>query len=100
VPWTARLQSLGPPEMNTTELVAKIAETHGVSKTQAKSIVEDILKDIVEAAAGGAEVGKFKVKETPEREGRNPASGERIKIAASKKLTFSPAKPVKDLLNG
>ena len=44
--------------------------------------------------------GKFKVKETPEREGRNPASGERIKIAASKKLTFSPAKPVKDLLNG
>ena len=91
--------------MNTTELVAKIAEAHGVSKAQAKAIVDDILKDIVEAAAGGAEVslpgfGKFKVKETPEREGRNPASGEKIKIAASKKLTFSPAKPVKDLLNG
>jgi hypothetical protein len=32
--------------------------------------------------------GKFKVKETPEREGRNPASGEKIKIAASRKLTF------------
>ena len=91
--------------MNTTELVAKIAEAHGVSKAQAKAIVDDILKDIVEAAAGGAEVslpgfGKFKVKETPEREGRNPASGERIKIAASKKLTFSPAKAVKDPLNG
>ena len=91
--------------MNTTELVAKIAEAHGVSKAQAKAIVDDILKDIVEAAAGGAEVslpgfGKFKVKETPEREGRNPASGEKIKIAASKKLTFSPAKSVKDILNG
>ena len=91
--------------MNTTELVAKIAETHGVSKAQAKAIVDDILKDIVEAAAGGAEVslpgfGKFKVKETLEREGRNPANGERIKIAASKKLTFSPAKAVKDPLNG
>jgi DNA-binding protein HU-beta len=44
--------------------------------------------------------GKFKVKATPEREGRNPASGEKIKIAASKKLTFSSAKSVKDLLNG
>jgi DNA-binding protein HU-beta len=42
----------------------------------------------------------FKVKATPEREGRNPANGEKIKIAASKKLTFSSAKSVKDLLNG
>jgi hypothetical protein len=56
------------------------------------------------AAAGGAEVslpgfGKFKIKETSEREGRNPANGEKIKIAASKKLIFSSAKAVKDLLN-
>ena len=91
--------------MNTTEHIAKIAEAHGVSKAQAKSLVEDIFKDIVDAAASGTEVslpgfGKFKVKATPEREGRNPANGEKIKIAASKKLTFSPAKSVKDLLNG
>jgi DNA-binding protein HU-beta len=83
--------------MNTAELVAKIADAHGVSKVQAKSIVDDIFKDIVDAAASGAEVslpgfGKFKVKATPEREGRNPANGEKIKIAASKKLTFSTAK--------
>jgi DNA-binding protein HU-beta len=32
--------------------------------------------------------GKFKVKATPQREGRNPANGEKIKIAASKKLTL------------
>ena len=91
--------------MNTTELIAKIAEAHGVTKVQAKSIVDDILKDIVNEAANGAEVslpgfGKFKVKATPEHEGRNPASGEKIKIAASKKLTFSSAKSAKDLLNG
>ena len=84
--------------MNTTELVAKLSETHGVSKAQAKSIVDDILKDIVDAAASGAEVslpgfGKFKVKAMSEREGRNPANGEKIKIAASKKLTFSSADP-------
>jgi DNA-binding protein HU-beta len=69
--------------MNTAELVAKIADAHGVSKAQAKSIVDDIFKDIVDAAASGAEVslpgfGKFKVKATPEREGRNPANGEKI----------------------
>ena len=90
--------------MNTAELVAKLAEAHGLGKAQAKSIVDDVLKDIVDAAASGAEVslpgfGKFKVKATPEREGRNPANGEKIKIAASKKLTFSPAKSVKDFLN-
>jgi DNA-binding protein HU-beta len=91
--------------MNTNELIAQIAEAHSVSKAQAKSIVEDISKNIVDAAASGAEVslpgfGKFKVKARLEREGRNPASGEKIKIAASKKLTFSSAKSVKDLLNG
>jgi DNA-binding protein HU-beta len=103
-PCHRRLESLGTPAMNATELVAKLAETHGVSKAQAKSIVDDIMKNILDAAASGAEVslpgfGKFKVKATPEREGRNPANGEKIKIAASKKLTFSSAKSVKDLLN-
>lgn len=44
--------------------------------------------------------GKFKVKETPAREGRNPGTGETIKIAASRKLTFASAKAVKDALNG
>ena len=75
--------------MNATELVAKLSETHGVSKAQAKSIVDDFLKDVVDAVASGAEVslpgfGKFKVKATPEREGRNPANGDKIKIAGVK----------------
>ena len=90
--------------MNTSELVAKIAEAHSVSKTQAQAIVDGMLKAILSAAASGEEIslpgfGKFKVKETPEREGRNPANGEKIKIAASRKLSYSPAKAVKDLLN-
>jgi DNA-binding protein HU-beta len=63
-----------------------------------------VLKSIVKAAASDDEVslagfGKFKVKASPEREGRDPANGEKIKIAASRKLSFSPAKAVKDLLN-
>jgi DNA-binding protein HU-beta len=44
--------------------------------------------------------GKFKVKESAAREGRNPSTGEAIKIPASKKLSFTPAKAVKDQLNG
>ena len=51
--------------MNTAELVAKLAETHGVSKAQAKSIADDVMKNISDAAASGAEVslpgfGKFR----------------------------------------
>src|ERR1700733_4812812 len=76
-----------------------------VSKAQTQAIVDSMLNSIMSAAANGEEIslpgfGKFKVKETPEREGRNPASGEKIKIAASRKLTYSPAKAVKELLNG
>ena len=41
----------------------------------------------------------FKVKASPEREGRNPATGEKMTVAASKKLTFAPAKALKDALN-
>jgi len=57
-----------------------------------------------EAAAAEAETsiprfGKFKVKATPEREGRNPGTGEKMKIAASRKLAFTPAKALKDARN-
>jgi DNA-binding protein HU-beta len=81
--------------VNTSELVAKIAEAHSVSKTQAQGIVDSMLKSIMSAAANGEEIslpgfGKFKVKETPEREGRNPASGEKIKIAASRNSRIRP----------
>ena len=91
--------------MNTSELISKIAEAHDVSKAQAKTLIDAFLKELIAEAATGGEIslpgfGKFKVKESPEREGRNPANGEKIKIAASKKLSFVPAKAIKDALNG
>ena len=91
--------------MNTAELAAKIAEAHDIGKTQAKTLIEAFFKELIAEASGGEEIslpgfGKFKVKETPAREGRNPANGEKIQIAASRKLTFAPAKAVKDTLNG
>jgi DNA-binding protein HU-beta len=90
--------------MNNSELVEQIATANNLTKVDAKKIVDSVFSTIAEAAAKGDEIalngfGKFKVKNTPAREGRSPATGETIKIAASRKLTFSVAKAVKDKLN-
>ncbi|MEZ5784481.1 MAG: HU family DNA-binding protein [Rhizobiaceae bacterium] len=87
------------------ESADKIATDNNLTKAQAKNIVDSVFKQIADAAQSGAETslpgfGKFKVKETPARDGRNPSTGATIKIAASKKLTFTPAKAIKDALNG
>lgn len=89
----------------TTEIADKIAAEQNLSKAQAKTVVESVFKQISEAARSGAETsipgfGKFKVKDTLARGGRNPSTGAAIKIAASKKLSFAPAKALKDVLNG
>jgi DNA-binding protein HU-beta len=91
--------------VNTTELADRIAEAHGLSKSQAKAIVDSVLGEITDAVSKGEEVvlsgfGKFKVRDMPEREGRNPATGAIIKIAAMKKLVFLPSKALKDAANG
>ena len=90
--------------MNNSDLADKLAAETGVSKADARKTVDTVFTAIAQAAAAGEEVslngfGKFKVKDTPAREGRNPATSETIQIAASKKLTFAPAKAVKDKLN-
>jgi DNA-binding protein HU-beta len=91
--------------MNNADLANSIADAHGLTKTDARKFVDAVLAAIADAAAKGEEVslngfGKFKVKASAAREGRNPATGATIKIAASKKLAFTPAKALKDKLNG
>ena len=91
--------------MNNSDLADRIAATDGLSKADARKLVDGVFEAIVTAAANGDEIsiggfGKFKVKETAAREGRNPATGATIQIAAAKKLGFTPAKAVKDKLNG
>ena len=91
--------------MTTTDEIADmIAAEQNLTKAQAKAIVETVFASITTAATSGAETsipgfGKFKIKDTPEREARNPATGATIKVAAAKKLTFQPAKALKDVLN-
>lgn len=85
--------------MNTTELADALAEAHDLPKAKAKEIVSSVFGLIVDAAKKGDETaiagfGKFSVKERPAREGRNPRTGETLKIPASKSLGFKMSKPV------
>lgn len=91
--------------MNNNDIADAVAGEHGLTKTDARKLVDSVFAAITGAAAKGEEVslngfGKFKVKDTPAREGRNPSTGAVMQIAASKKLSFAPAKAVKDKLNG
>ncbi len=90
--------------MNNSDLAETIAADAGLTKADARKLVDGVFAAIADAAAGSGEIsingfGKFKVKATPAREGRNPSTGATIQIAAAKKLIFTPAKAVKDKLN-
>jgi DNA-binding protein HU-beta len=91
--------------MKTADLIDHVAREAGMEKSAAKKAIEAVFAGIVDAAKKGDEVnlpgfGRFKVKDSPARQGRNPATGQTIEIAASRKLGFSPAKQVKDALTG
>jgi len=91
-------------EMNSADLIEKIAAANDLTKANAKKLVDGILDAIADAAAAGDEIslngfGKFKVKTSAAREGRNPSTGAAIQIAASKKLGFTAAKALKDKIN-
>lgn len=91
--------------MNSSDLADSVASAANLSKADARKVVDAVFAAIADAAAKGDEVsvngfGKFKVKASAAREGRNPATGETMQIAASRKLGFAAAKAVKDKLNG
>jgi DNA-binding protein HU-beta len=91
--------------MNNSDLADSLAADHGLTKADARKLVDGVFAAIASAAAKGEEIslngfGKFKVKDTPAREGRNPSTGATIQIAASRKLTFAPAQAVQDTLYG
>ncbi len=75
--------------MNKQDLIAIVAEENELSKAQAGRIVDSVFDAIVKSVAKGdgfqlVGFGSFKVGTRAAREGRNPATGETIKIAASK----------------
>jgi len=79
--------------MNKTELVAAVAAKAEISKAAAAKAVEATLVAVEEALKAGENVqligfGTFSVKNVPAREGINPATKQKIKIAAKKAVKF------------
>ncbi|CAN5269674.1 DNA-binding protein HupB [soil metagenome] len=90
--------------MTKQELAQKVAEKADLSGSDAKNAVDATFDAIADELAGGNEVavagfGKFSVSDRSAREGRNPATGETIQIAASKAAKFSAAAALKKALN-
>ena len=89
--------------MNKSELIAAVAENAGVTKEVAGKCLDGVIAAVSDALKNGEEVtltgfGKFEVKERAERQGVNPATGEKITIAASKAVSFKAGKSLKDSL--
>ena len=90
--------------MNKTELIAAVAEKAEISKKDAEKVVKAFTDAVAEELAKGGKVqlvgfGTFEVSEREAREGRNPLTGEKITIAASKNPKFKAGKALKDMVN-
>jgi len=86
--------------MNKRELIEKIAEQAGVPEGEAQKYFGAFERVVTEALKSGEEVritgfGKFSVRERKAREGRNPQTGEKMKIAASKVPAFNAGNALK-----
>ena len=91
--------------MTKTQLVAALAEETGSDKKTAATALDAIAAVITKEVAGGGAVtipgvGKFYLRERPERMVRNPATGEQLKKPADKVVKMTIAKALKDSLNG
>lgn len=86
--------------MNKTELVEAIEKKTGFTKKDADAAVKATLESIEEALRAGEKVqligfGTFEVKERAAREGRNPQTGEKMIVAASRSVHFKPSSNLK-----
>ena len=94
----------GVISMNKTELIAAIAEKTELSKKDAEKALKAFADVVAEELKKGEKVqlvgfGTFEVSERAEREGRNPQTGETMKIAACKAPKFKAGKALKDAIN-
>lgn len=85
------------------QIIAKVAEDADISKVQAKTAIESLIDQAYKGAADGFTIpglGKLVKVKRAARMGRNPATGETIKIAAKTVLKFRIAKAAKDAILG
>lgn len=90
--------------MTKTEIIEKIASDADISKAAAGKALESFTSSITKSLKKGNKVtivgfGTFSVSKRKAREGRNPRTGETIKIKASKAPKFSAGKALKDAIN-
>jgi len=90
--------------VNRNELVDAVSNKTDMKKSEASKAVDAIFDAIADALKGGDEVrlvgfGTFSVASRAASEGRNPRTGEKIQIAASKQAKFKPGKGLRDSLN-
>jgi DNA-binding protein HU-beta len=90
--------------VNKVDLIAKVADDTGLSKADATKAVDTVFDAITKALKKGDEVrlvgfGTFSVSKRAASTGRNPRTGEAIKIAASKQPKFRAGKGLKDAVN-
>ena len=89
--------------MTKTELINMLAAETNAEKRQAKMFLEGLTSIVEKTIKKGGEVpmsglGKFRVAKRKARMGRNPATGEAIKIAAKTVVKFTVAKNLKDIV--
>ena len=90
--------------MNKSDLVARMADDAGITKSSANTALDALTDAIMSALRAGDKVsipgfGTFQAKHQSARTGRNPATGETIQIAASNRPTFKAGKALKDAIN-
>lgn len=90
--------------MNKSELVADIAHRAGLSRADAGRAFEAVIAAVGDSLANGEPVsivgfGTFSVKQRGERSGRNPRTGEQIRIKASRLPSFKAGKALKDAVS-
>lgn len=91
--------------MNKTELIDAVAAKSGLSKTNTAAALDGIIEIVKESLAKNEPVqligfGGFEVTERAAREGRNPATGATLKIAAKKVVKFKVGKALADAVAG
>ncbi|CAN7396735.1 HU family DNA-binding protein [Pseudoxanthomonas sp. LjRoot143] len=94
----------GSYSMNKTELIDAVADEAEVSKAEAGRAVDAVISSITKALKKGDSVtlvgfGTFQVRKRAARTGRNPKTGDTIKIKASKNPAFKAGKALKDAVN-
>jgi DNA-binding protein HU-beta len=90
--------------MTKADLIEKISSSADISKAAAGKAVDSLTDEIKKAVKKGTKVtlvgfGTFAISKRAAREGRNPRTGETIKIKASKSMKFTAGKAIKDFMN-